>query len=119
MLWQCSSRLSHDTATTRFRWCWNWLTEDGQPAQIQVPPGPPQNMRIEQMITVASPGGVPSGTPGTGNTLLEILPGLPLTPGGYEWLVTLDGEHDESWSARFRVIAPEARPNHVREGAPS
>lgn len=83
------------------------LTEDGQPVSLPGPAGP-QEMTLRQQITVASPGGVPSGTPGTGNTLIEIGPGLPLAPGGYEWRVTLAGEHEESWSALFRV-APQVQ----------
>ena len=81
------------------------VTQDGHEVQLPGPAGP-QPMRVTQQITIPSPGGAPSGTPGSGNTLLEVQPGLPLSPGGYEWRVTLAGEHREEWSASFRVVAP-------------
>ena len=81
------------------------VTEDGKPVELPGPAGP-QEMRLAQMITIQSPGGVPPGSPGTGNTLLEIFPGLPLTPGVYEWRVTLADRHEGDWRARFHVTPP-------------
>ncbi len=81
------------------------LTEDGPTVQLPGPAGP-QEMRIRQMVTVMSPGGVPIGTPGNGNAIVEIFPGLPLRPGGYRWNVTLAGKEGEDWFAPFRVVPP-------------
>ena len=80
------------------------LNEDGSEVTVPGPTGP-QPLRLVQPITVPTPGGMPSGSPGTGNTMIEIHPGLPLAAGGYVWKVTLDGEDHEDWSARFRVTA--------------
>jgi hypothetical protein len=88
------------------------LTEDGNPVQLPGPAGP-QELRISQRPTIPSPGGMPTGSPGSGNALVEIFPGLPLAPGGYRWQVMLDGEHDENWFASFRVNPPPLPPTVV------
>jgi hypothetical protein len=80
--------------------------EDGKVVSVQGPAGP-QEMRLKQPVTVKSPGGVPLGTPGTGNALIEIFPGLPLKPGGYRWKVRLGGRTHVDWFAAFRVMPPE------------
>lgn len=85
------------------------LNEDGHPVQIPGPTGP-QDMKITQQMTVPSPAGMPMGSPGRGNSLIEIMPGLALAPGGYEWRASLAAEHDENWSAHFRVLAPPTAP---------
>lgn len=78
------------------------VTEDGNPVELPGPAGP-QPMELHQQITVVTPAGMPMGTPGVGNMILEIQPGLPLQPGGYEWRVSLAGQHEDGWSASFRV----------------
>ena len=78
------------------------LTEDCAPVELPSPAGP-QQVRITQAVTIASPGGVPMGTPGNGNAMVEIFPGLPIPEGAYRWNVTLDGEVGEDWFASFRV----------------
>ena len=85
------------------------VDDDGQPVQLPGPAGP-QVMRIAQQVTILSPGGVPFGTPGAGNTMIDIFPGLPVEPGGYRWDVTLAGEEGPDWFASFRVLAPPANP---------
>ena len=85
------------------------VNEDGQPVELPGPVGP-QAMRISQQIVVQSPAGMPIGSPGVGNALIEIIPGLAVPPGGYEWRVTLAGQHEASWSARFRVLPPPSAP---------
>ncbi len=91
------------------------LNEDGQPVAI---PGGPPSMRIEQQIVVFPPPGAPNGTPGRGNLMLEIVPGLPLSPGRYAWNVTLDGDHNEDWSGSFYVFPPVHPPQVVFGGGP-
>ena len=85
------------------------VTQDGETVQVPGPTGL-QPLRIQQSIVVQTPGGVPTGSPGTGNTLLEMLQGLPLRPGGYEWRISLAGEHEADWNARFFVVAPPQAP---------
>jgi len=76
--------------------------EDGQTVQVPGPSGM-QDLVITQTLTVVSPPGVPMGTLAPGNALVEILPGLPIPPGGYRWEVKLDGEEHDDWIATFRV----------------
>ena len=92
------------------------LTEDGQPVNI---PGVPGNgeLRMTHYVTVPSPGGAPLGTPGNGNAMIEIFPGLPLAPGGYRWNVSLAGRHEDEWYAAFRVNPMQQAPAMVF-GAP-
>jgi hypothetical protein len=80
------------------------LTEDGRAVNVPGPAGP-QPMRMQTEITVPSPGGLPLGTPATGNTMLEMFPGLPIGLGAYVWRATLAGDRDHAGEARFNVIA--------------
>lgn len=84
------------------------VDEDGQVIQLPGPAGP-QPMRVTQSVTVRPPA-APTGTPGTGNALIEMFPGVPLSPGRYSWRVNLDGEHREDWEAGFYVNAPPSIP---------
>lgn len=84
-------------------------SEDGQPVSVAGPVGR-QPMVITQNITVPSPPQAPIGSPGVGNTLLEVFPGLAIEPGTYSWRVELDGEANEDWRARFYVLAPPQQP---------
>ena len=86
------------------------VDEDGR--AVQVPgPGGGQELRIAQQITVSSPAGVPIGTPGRGTSMIEIVPGLAVGPGGYEWIATFAGEHRQEWGAQFRVLPPVQPPD--------
>ena len=88
------------------------LTEDGQQVMFPQSPGgpPPPPLRVQKTIRVPNPGGLPTGFPGVGNTLIELMPGPIVPPGSYQWRVTLDGESNEDWCARFYVRAPEPPP---------
>lgn len=94
------------------------VTEDGEPVSLPGPAGP-QPMEIRQQRVIQTPAGSPIATPGTGNTLLEIFPGLPLQPGGYAWTVGLDGLREDYWSASFRVLQPQVPPVFQLGGTPS
>lgn len=83
------------------------VDDDGHTVELPGPAGP-QPMKITQQVTVRPPP-APTGTPGAGNSLIEVQPGLPLNPGFYQWKVTLDGEHKEDWGARFYVSEPPAQ----------
>lgn len=85
------------------------VTEDGESVSVSGPAGP-QPMRLTQSIVVPSPPRVPIGSPGTASTLIEIVPGLPLQPGTYNWRVEIDGETDENWRARFYVLPSPQQP---------
>lgn len=93
------------------------LTEDGQAVQLPGPAGL-QPMRMQTTINVPSPGGVPIGTPGTGNSMIEVFPGLPLPVGAYVWRATLAGRQDEVGEARFNV-RPAAVPPRAQFGTPA
>lgn len=92
------------------------VNDDGQVVDLPGPAGP-QPMRLEQSLTIVPPGGAPTGTVGKANTLLEIAPGLPLAPGTYSWRVTVDGHHEEHWTASFYVAPPPAMPTFGFGGA--
>lgn len=92
------------------------LTEDGQPVSIPSPTGP-QPIRVSNITTVISPAAAPIATPGAGNTMIDIFPGLPLQPGTYRWQVTLAGEHHEEWYAAFRVLPPPQMPQFTFGGS--
>jgi hypothetical protein len=78
------------------------LTADGHP--VPSPDGPGQSMRIEGEFEVGRPPGLPAGMP-LGQPLTIGLPvGLELTAGQmYEWRLSIDGTHEDPWSARFFV----------------
>lgn len=86
------------------------VDQDGRPVVVPGQAGP-QPMRITQTITVVSPAGAPIGSPGVGNTMLEVFPGLPLQPGIYYWHVEVAGEHHEGWDVRFHVLPPQQQPS--------
>jgi hypothetical protein len=87
------------------------LTEDGRPVEVPSATGGEQQVTVGSVVTVPSPAMAPLGTPGTGNALIEIFPGLLVPPGGYRWNVTLAGEHHEEWFAAFRVLPPPQMPS--------
>lgn len=91
------------------------VNEDGVMVQVPGPVGL-QPMRIQHTVRVPTPPGQPNGSPGTGSALLEFNPGPSLQPGAYKWQVTLDGQHNEAWCARFYVMPPPSSP--VFGGAP-
>ena len=42
--------------------------------------------------------------------MLELFPGLPLSPGAYVWRATLAGVEESAGEARFNVKAPQVMP---------
>lgn len=84
------------------------VNADGSIVELPGPAGP-QLMQIRQSVTIRIPP-APTGTPGTGNALIEMYPGIPLAEGRYNWNVTLDGEHEEDWTAGFYVSSPQQPP---------
>jgi hypothetical protein len=94
------------------------LTEDGRAVDVPGPAGP-QPMRMQTEITVPSPGGLPLGTPATGNTMLEMFPGLPIGPGAYVWRATLARDQDNAGEARFNVMAAPMAPQPLFGAQPA
>jgi hypothetical protein len=80
------------------------VDQDGHAVEVPAPAGP-QPMRVTQQIFIQSHAGMPIGSPGIGNALIEIVPGLAIPPGGYQWRVELAGETSGDWSTSFRVSA--------------
>jgi hypothetical protein len=85
------------------------LTEDGDVVEIAGPAGP-QAVRLEQLLMVPSPSGVPTGFPGRATAMMELPTGLPLSPGIYRWQARVNGREDDDWSAHFYVAAPPQAP---------
>jgi len=84
------------------------LDEDARPVKVPNPAGA-QEIRIASVTTIPSPAMAPLASPGTGNALIDVFPGLMIPPGSYRWNVTLGGEQGEDWFAAFRVLpAPQA-----------
>jgi len=83
--------------------------EDGRVVSMPGPTGP-QEIRLVSAVTVGSPAMASLGTPGAGNALVEIMPGLLVPPGAYRWNVSLAGEHHEEWFGAFRVLPPPQMP---------
>jgi hypothetical protein len=85
--------------------------QDAEAHVVELPgPAGPQLMRVSQSLTIVPPLGAPTGTPGRANLLMEIAPGLPLEPGNYRWLLRIDGDERDDWSAGFYVAAPPSTP---------
>jgi hypothetical protein len=81
------------------------IDQDGHPVQVTGPAGP-QPMRAEFPLLIPTQAGAPSGFPGRGNVMFEIVQGLPLAPGTYKWRVRIEGSEQEDWSTRFFVPPP-------------
>ena len=71
--------------------------------------GPP--LRVQQTMRFSPPLGAPNGTAGSGNFMVEVLPGLAI-PGGhtYTWQASVDGESNPDWSVTYWVAPPPSLP---------
>lgn len=79
------------------------ITDDGQVVTVPTPGGE-QRLKITQKAVVTVPPGAPNGSSGQMNLLAKFQGGLPLAPGSwYAWRVSVDGQVDDSWTARFFV----------------
>lgn len=84
------------------------LDGDGQPASFQQGPlgQPLPAIHIEAEFETGRPPGVPAGTPLRHTLAIGLGPGMPLKPGEkYEFHMTIDGDHLDSWLATFLVRA--------------
>jgi hypothetical protein len=79
------------------------LSEDGEPVMLPLPEGL-QPLRIAHKVVITTPPGAPNGSDGHHAELVNLVGGLPLSPGTwYRWRVSIDDEHREGWEAKFFV----------------
>ncbi len=79
------------------------LTADGQHAVSAPTPFGEQPLKVEATVEVGRPAGLPEGSEVEHNFAINIGPGIPLTPGRYEWRLTIDGDEHLDWFASFFV----------------
>lgn len=77
------------------------LTEDGR-AVVTDERG--VEIRIQGAVEAGRPPGLKPGTP-LGMPLVVQAGGIPLTPGRYEWRVSIDGGTNDEWQQTFTVVA--------------
>ena len=84
------------------------LDTDGRVVSFQTDEqgNPEPAVRIETDFEVGRPPGMPKGSPIRQVLAINLTGGLPLTPGEkYEFHLSIDGEHLDSWLATFSVRA--------------
>lgn len=79
------------------------LTEDGKHAVMAPGPLGEVPLQVQATVEVGRPVGIPEGSDVDHNFAINLPPGLPLQPGRHEWRLTIDGKHDEAWTAPFFV----------------
>lgn len=85
------------------------VSQDEQVVQVPGPAGL-QAVRLEQVIIVPSPPGVPTGFPGHASAMMDLPTGLPLRPGIYRWQASINGRSEEGWAAPFFVAGAPVPP---------
>lgn len=86
---------------------------DGRPVSFQQGPlGDAQPaVHVVADFEVGRPPGMPHGNSIRQQLVINMSPGMPLPPGqNYEFRMTIDGQHMDSWLATFYVRAPEVPP---------
>lgn len=78
---------------------------DGEPVQLAGPLGS-QPVRVEAEFETGRPPGLPRGTPIDLPLTFTVGPGMPLMPGRYVWVLSVDGETKQDWRAAFLVKQP-------------
>lgn len=82
------------------------LTADGHHAVSAPTPLGMQPLRVEGGFEVGRPAGLPEGSTIDHLLAVNVAPGLPLTPGRYEWRLKIDDQGDATWRAAFVVREP-------------
>jgi hypothetical protein len=77
---------------------------DGAVVHIETPAGTVPLIH-EQQFEVGRPAGVPEGISLESPVVVNIGPGLPLSPGRYSWRLEIDGTTRQEWVAAFHVRA--------------
>jgi hypothetical protein len=80
---------------------------DGHPVTVPGQLGE-QPVKIGGSFETGRPAGIPSGTPLDVALTFNIGQGMPLAPGRYTWVLTINGEKREDWSTSFLVAATPA-----------
>lgn len=85
--------------------------ERGNPHQVDNQLGEPQPLRVAQNLIAPSIPGFPRRCPVAVNFVINIAPGMPLTPDHvYTWRVSIDGESHPQWATSFYVRHEDAPP---------
>lgn len=84
------------------------LTEDHRQAVTTQGPTGEAPLAVDGDVEVGRPAGVARGSVLRVPWTLTLPAGLPLLPGSYLWLVTMDGDAGKSYRASFQVIDPAA-----------
>ncbi|MGH3802179.1 MAG: DUF6941 family protein [Pseudonocardiaceae bacterium] len=88
----------------------NLLTADGHHAVNVLTPLGMQPLQLEGEFEVGRPAGLPEGSTIDHALAVNVNPGLPLTPGRYEWRLKIDNKEDATWRAAFVVRGPTVEP---------
>ena len=97
-----------DQTNTKHQLLVELLDTDGQLVSFQTDDhgNPDPAVRIESDFEVGRPPGTSKGSPIRQVLAINLTGGLPLTPGEkYEFHLSIDGEHLDSWLATFSVRA--------------
>lgn len=79
------------------------LTEDGSDA-VEVPtPFGSQPLMVEVEFEVGRPPGLAHGSSIHHSLAINVGPGLPLTPGRYEWRLEINKNQRDDWHAAFTI----------------
>jgi hypothetical protein len=108
-------RVSWEEANTPHSLALRLLTADGLNA-VEVPtPFGSQPLMVEVGFEVGRPPGLAKGSTIDHSLAINIGPGLPLTPGRYEWRLQIDDQEREDWRAAFTVRPPQpATPGKIQ-----
>ncbi|MEP9384538.1 DUF6941 family protein [Nocardioides cheoyonin] len=102
-----------DQTNTSHKFTIDLLDSDGSPVSFQQGPlgQPLPAVHIEGEFEVGRPPGLPHGSSLRQQLVINIAPGMPLTPGqNYEFRLTIDDEHFDSWLGTFFVRPQQAAP---------
>lgn len=90
-----------DQTNIAHRWMLELVEADGQVVMVETPVGT-QPVQIGGEFEVGRPPGLVRGTPIDLPLAVSVGP-LPLSPGRYEWRLTVDDGTDEDWVLPFTV----------------
>ncbi len=99
-----------DQTNRKHRWHLELVDADGHTVQIPDSPEGEGRIELDAEFEVGRPPGVDPGTPIDLATAINMGP-LPLTPGRYSWLLSINGHHDENWDLSFSVRSGPALPS--------
>lgn len=94
-----------DQTNTQHKIVIDLLDADGRPVSFEAGPmgDPIPAMHIEGDLEAGRPPGMPAGTPIRQTLAIGMAGGMPLAPGKYEFHMTIDGQHVDSWTSTFTV----------------